>query len=62
MHFLTDFKGELKMEFIFVETEEFREFKEDLKLMIKMWKRNFWAYLIGSVLFYICLVMFIIIL
>lgn len=50
------------MEFIFVETEEFREFKEDLKLMIKMWKRNFWAYLIGSVLFYICLVMFIIIL
>ena len=50
------------MEFIFVETEEFREFKKDLKLMIKMWKRNFWAYLIGSVLFYICLVMFIIIL
>lgn len=50
------------MEFIFVETEEFREFKEDLKLMIKMVKRNFWTYLIGGVLFYICLVMFIIIL
>lgn len=41
----------------FVETEEFKEFKKDLKLMIKMWRKNFIAYLFWSVLTYILFIL-----
>lgn len=50
------------MEFIFVKTEEFKEFERDIKRTIKFIKHNAIKTIIGSFLFYLSIVALIILL
>lgn len=50
------------MEFIFVKTEEFKEFERDIKRMIKFVKNNAIKTILGSFFFYLSIVALIILL
>lgn len=50
------------MEFIFVKTEEFREFERDILRTIKYIKRNAIKTILGSFIFYLSIVALIILL
>jgi hypothetical protein len=50
------------MEFIFVKSEELKEFERDIERMIKMVKRNTFKIIGGSFLFYLSIVFLIIML
>ena len=50
------------MEFIFVKTEEFKEFEQDIKRTIRFVKNNAIKTIVGSFLFYLSIVALIILL
>lgn len=50
------------MEFIFVKTEEFKEFERDIERTIKFVKHNAIKTIVGSFLFYLSIVALIILL
>lgn len=50
------------MEFIFVRTQEFKEFEQDIKRTIKFIKKNAIKSILGGLLFYLLLCLMIIIL
>lgn len=50
------------MEFIFVKTEELREFERDIKRTIRYIKKFTWQTILGSLLMYLFIVLSIIIL